>query len=90
MILHVFAIHDRQGEFYSNPFFLPHAGLARRTFAEMARDPDNQVGRYPADFSLYELGTFDNVKCQFALGVPSFICTAISTLTPPFNAASEQ
>lgn len=90
MILYVFAIYDRQGDFYSNPFFIPHVGLARRTFGEMARDPDSQVGRYPADFSLYELGTFDNVSCKFTLGQPLFVCTAISTLTPPFNAASEQ
>lgn len=80
MILEVFAIHDRQGGFYSQPFFVQSAGIARRTFQEMAADPNNQVGRYPEDFSLYHLGQFDNVACKWALQDAVFICTALSML----------
>lgn len=89
MILDVFAIHDRQGGFYSNPFFLQSVGIARRTFAEMAADLNNQVGRYPEDFALYHLGTFDNVAGTFTLTQPDFICTAMALLQKPAQSQQE-
>ena len=34
--------------------------MAVRTFVECANSPDHQFGRYPADYTLFEVGEFDD------------------------------
>lgn len=81
MILEMYAILDKVGGFYSNPFFMASHGLARRALMETAQDMSTTVARHPADFALYYFGSMDNVTGRFELNNhPEFLCTAISLL----------
>lgn len=80
MIVQIYAIHDRVGGFFSNPFFTTAAGLARRIAMEVANDPNTQIGRHPHDFALYCLGEFDNNTGAFQHTTPEFVCTCLSLI----------
>lgn len=60
MILKVFAMHDSKAEVYYQPFFLATTGLAIRTFTDLANDVKTQVGKYPADITLFQIADYDD------------------------------
>jgi len=59
MILKVFSIYDSKAEAFSNPECIPSKGEAIRGFAAAANNPQTQIGKYPADFTLFEIGEYD-------------------------------
>lgn len=60
MELKVFTIRDSKGEFYMQPFFKKSHGEAERDFTLLTQDPQSLVSKFPSDFDLYFLGTFNN------------------------------
>lgn len=60
MIQKAFSLYDSKAQFFSAPFFQHHAGQAIRSVADLAADLNTTVGRHPADFQLYQVGTFDD------------------------------
>lgn len=60
MILKAFSLMDSKVQAFHAPFFMSHVGHAIRACAELAMDRNTTVGRHPADFILYEVGTFDD------------------------------
>lgn len=85
MILKVFCVFDSKVEAYMAPFFLRSKGEAIRAFSDMAKDNNTNVGRYPDDFSLFELGEYDDSSAKFtmlntpySLGVASEFVSKVS------------
>lgn len=60
----LFSIHDAKAEFHQNPFFARTKEEAKRLFAQAVNDtaPNNQFNQSPADFTLFEVGNFDEVS----------------------------
>ncbi|AXH78155.1 MAG: nonstructural protein [Microviridae sp.] len=78
MDIKVFSIMDVKAQVYSNPFFMPHTGMATRAFADLVNDGQSNVSKHPGDFTLYQIGTFDDVTGKLVgLDVPVFINGAI-------------
>lgn len=67
MIYKVFSVYDSKVENYFKPFYESTKGSAIRAFTEIARDKDSQIGKYPEDFSLFELGSYDDSSAIFTL-----------------------
>lgn len=67
MLSKVFTVYDSAVEAYLSPFFLPAKGAAIRAFTELVNDPNHQFGKHPADYVLFELGTYDDAKAEFVL-----------------------
>lgn len=59
MNLKMFVIFDVKAEAYLPPFFMTATGLAIRTFSDMACDKNHQVGQHPEDYTLFEIGEYD-------------------------------
>lgn len=55
----VYAIHDSKIEAFMQPFVMHTAGEALRGFAELANDPQTNISKHPTDFTLFELGEYD-------------------------------
>jgi len=55
-----FAMYDSVARVYSPPFYMASSNVAIRAFALAANTPDSKVGLHPADFSLHQLGMFDD------------------------------
>jgi len=60
MKLKIFAVYDEAAAAYLPPFFLPQVKMAQRAFGDCANDPKHQFGANPADYTLFELGEYDD------------------------------
>lgn len=56
----VFAAFDGKLKVFLTPFTYLHLGQATRAWEEICNDPQSLMGKHPADFSLYEIGNFDD------------------------------
>lgn len=54
-----FAVHDSKAMAFIQPFFFPTREMATRMFKAAANDPQTNFGKFPGDYTLFELGTFD-------------------------------
>lgn len=63
----MFSIYDSKTESFYPPFFCKHKGEALRMFADLAVDAKTNIGKYPADFTLFELGDFDESSAAFGV-----------------------
>ncbi len=59
MKLCMYAIYDIKAEAYLTPFFSPNAQLALRMFMQAGADTNSNIHQYPADFTLFEIGEFE-------------------------------
>jgi hypothetical protein len=59
MILLVFAVYDSKAGFFEVPFFVQHKGQAIRAVIDLGSDLQSRIGRYPTDYSLFQIGTYD-------------------------------
>ncbi len=67
MKLKIFTVYDTKALAYLPPFFLPNELMAKRVFGDMADDINHQFGKHPEDYSLYEMGDFDDGKAKFEI-----------------------
>lgn len=62
MIYKAFSIYDVRSELYARPFFAVSNGEAIRSFMELVKDRQTLPGKYPADFKLILIGSYDDIK----------------------------
>jgi len=78
MVVKIFSIYDDKAQVYSNPFFMPHVGMATRAFADLVIDGQSNISKHPSDFKLYQIGEFDDVSGEvISSNKPIFINAAI-------------
>lgn len=65
MKLTVFSVYDSAAKAYLPPFFAPTAELAKRMFTIAANDQAHNFNKYAADYTLFELGTWDDQDAEF-------------------------
>lgn len=58
----LFAIYDQKAFAYLPPFTLPRTEMAERTFADCINSDAHAFGKNPADYTLFELGGYDDNK----------------------------
>lgn len=58
--LRMFVVYDSKAEIYNTPFCMNTVGAALRAFADQANDPSTMIGKYPTDYDIFEIGTFDD------------------------------
>lgn len=63
----VYTIHDSKGDAYSAPFHQFNEQLARRSFEAETMNPNSMISKFPEDFDLYHLGTFDIRTAKYEL-----------------------
>lgn len=69
-VLSICTVFDSAAQAYNRPVFVPHANLARRSFQDeinRAGDQSNQMHSHPEDFTLFELGLYDDATARFEL-----------------------
>jgi len=70
MITKVFGVYDSKAKAYWPPVYLQQEGLAIRQFTDMVNDGKSTPSKYPADFILYRVGSWDDQTCLFTNEVP--------------------
>lgn len=61
-MMNIYCIKDMKGNFHSLLMTIANDDIARRYIPSMLDECDPIVKRYPQDFVLYRLGTFDFVS----------------------------
>lgn len=60
MILNSYSLFDSKSGTFSPPFFCLSRGIAIRMVMDIMADQNTTPARYPDDFTLFELGNFDD------------------------------
>lgn len=77
MIIKIYSVFDAKTEAYMQPFFSPAKGHAIRMFSDTANDPNSMLAKHPGDFTLFELGSWDDSSGSIEpLKVPNPIISA--------------
>lgn len=76
MIFNVYSILDGKSHVYSPPFLSRHTGEALRSFTDLVNDERSTVSKYPGDFQLVQVATFDDELGTFIECKPVFLGTA--------------
>jgi len=80
MQLKMFTIRDSKGEVFHPPFFNHTHGEAERNFHELTKDEKSMIAKYPEDYDLYYLGTYDNQTGKItSLETPEHMVKAIAS-----------
>lgn len=85
----IYCVYDCKVEAFGTPFFFKTKGDALRGFSEVSNDIKTQIGKYPADFTLFEMGDYDESKGKFVIySTPTSIACAIEfvkemSVSPP-------
>ncbi len=71
MIHKIFTIHDQPAKAYLPPMLMHQTGMAIRAFSDALKDPTHAFAKNPADYTLIEIGTFDDESAKITtLEVP--------------------
>lgn len=57
----IYSIYDSKAEAYNQPIFVQTKGQALRAFTDEANNPDSNICRHAADFTLFEIGEYDQL-----------------------------
>jgi len=83
-MLKVFSVFDSKVCAYMNPIFLRSKGEALRVFEATVNSADHQFNKNPEDFTLFELGSWDEEKAKFTLNsTPISLGVALEFLKDP-------
>lgn len=70
MLLNAYTLFDHKALVYSPPFFVNTDAAAIRMVSDVAGDLNTQVGRHPADFQLFCVGTFSDANASMEPVLP--------------------
>lgn len=79
MVIKLFAVFDAKAAFFGQPFSDQQEGSAIRSFADAVNDssnPANMWNKHPEDFSLFQIGEFDNNSGELIPVIPKSLVTA--------------
>ena len=75
MISGVFSVFDSKARIYHAPFLSHNRATAMRLLSEVVADRGHAFGKHPMDFTLVELGSFNDETALMALNEsPEHIC----------------
>jgi len=61
MIRRMYSVFDDAAKAFATPFFMPTDAMATRAFVD-AMQKDENLSKYPKDYSLYRIGEFDDAR----------------------------
>lgn len=67
MKLKIFSVHDSKAEAFVQPFYSATTGTAVRSFEQAVNTSDHDFHKFAGDYSLFELGSFDQAKGTFEI-----------------------
>lgn len=78
----IFTIYDSKAQAYLTPFFLHQEGMAIRIFTDCVNVSNHQFGKHPEDYTLFQIGSWDDEKSKFLTNNPVALATGIELVDP--------
>lgn len=82
---HVFTVYDQKAEAFLPPFFVPSVGLATRAFTDCINSKDHQFGKHPADYTLFNLGTWNDDDASFDARTKKSMGNGVEYIDPEYS-----
>lgn len=76
----MYSVYDTKSQHFSPPFFQVNEIMATRAFARAANDPASDIHAFPDDFTLYQVGTFDDNNANIDACLPPVLVINASSL----------
>jgi len=67
----MFVIFDSKAHAYMTPFFMHHEDMAIREFSNAVNDQEHAFGKHPADYTLFEIGSYADNTAQIEINKAS-------------------
>ena len=83
MLTIALSVYDSKADCFSPPFFSRSRGEGLRNFADAGRDQQSSLSRHPEDFSLYQIGVFNDSDGRFASQEPERLSSLSELLIKP-------
>jgi len=80
MQLKIYSIRDSKSECFTQPFFQHTAGEAERNFKTLVNDEKSTQNKYPEDFSLWEIGNYDDNTGKITPIEPHHVVNAVQLI----------
>ena len=78
----MFVIHDSKANAYLQPWFLTQRAMAQRAFMDCVNDKDHNFGRHPEDYTLFQIGTFDDQNAKIDWNSPIALGNGLEYIKP--------
>jgi len=86
MLLSVFSIFDSAVKSWLPPIYARNKGEMLRQFQAAVNDSQSNFFKYPSDYTLFELGSFNDDNCKFDLFItPISLGMAQEFVKPAFD-----
>lgn len=82
MMLRAYTIYDNKALQYHSPFFTHTNGSALRMLTDLVNDPQSNLSRHPADYSLYFIGQYDDASGVLIGAEKQHVVDALAVLRP--------
>ncbi len=77
-------VYDSVADSWHVPRYFINRATAIRSIREAVNDPRHEYGRFPADFTIFESGTFcENTGDEIIYAAKQKLCQATDLITPP-------
>lgn len=83
MITKIFSVYDDKVEAFSTPFFQKTTAAGIRAFTQVAEDPTTNIFKYGADYTLFEIGTFEDNTGEIEYTIPKNLGNGLTLRTWP-------
>lgn len=82
MMSELFSVFDSAANMYIEPFFAPTVAFALRGFQEACQKDGHQFHKFPEDYILYHIATFEHKTGVLIPLTPHKVAMALSFLEP--------
>lgn len=79
---HLFTVYDNAARAYLDPFVAPSVEFAVREFRQVVNQSGHQFNKFPEDYTLYHVGTFDVATGALTPMDPRSLGVAVTFLQP--------
>lgn len=80
MILLSYSVYDKAVQAFMKPFYCRTKGEAVRSFMEACKDEKMEFNKHAADYTLFQLGSFDDATGRFTSVEPERVISALECL----------
>lgn len=82
MLQRCFSIFDHKTNYFQPPFFSPTTASGVRLFQNLVNDETSLASKFPEDFQLMLIGSFDDTTGVFQPQAPELLCNAHQLKNP--------
>ncbi|AXH75153.1 MAG: nonstructural protein [Microviridae sp.] len=87
MLMQVFSILDVKTGAFGSPFFAFNVSVAQRNVAAAVRDGESMLSKFPGDFQLFQIGSFDDGSGLLEPMVPPLAVCNVASLREVVHAS---